>query len=420
MTRAPITATAALAAALVLVAPPSLAEIGGFTLFSFEGDGFDINTAHISTDRQDKLFINIEDCLTYYGGTATVEVTFDPFTAPSYSAGYSEPGGSCPTSADYSSATDRCDVLANGKSLGSATSLEFNNIDMNFLMGLDDEATSADEACKDVKGDAEIRLVLDFEDGATDPYLDDVLLIDVDLEAPVAPAIESVSGGDGRLSVSWTHSKIDDVAKFRVYYKDEAFTDLEGVTYTETASNTTSRDIESGLANGTTYYIRVVAVDEAENLSEPSVAETASPEETLDFWELYKSKGGTDEGGHECFIATAAYGTPMAGELDTLRGFRDQVLKKTSLGSSFVDFYYRWGRFPASWLHDKPFLRGVVRVGLVPLIWLAKLFLSFSFISALCLLLSGAFVVESARRRWVGHILRDVPPELALLKEHTR
>jgi predicted RNA-binding Zn-ribbon protein involved in translation (DUF1610 family) len=42
-----------------------------------------------------------------------------------------------------------------------------------------------------------------------------------------------------------------------------------------------------------------------------------------------------------CFIATAAFGNPMAQELDVLRAFRDTVLLRNAIGSIFVSTYYR-------------------------------------------------------------------------------
>ena len=44
-----------------------------------------------------------------------------------------------------------------------------------------------------------------------------------------------------------------------------------------------------------------------------------------------------DEG---CFIATAAYGTPMAVEIDYLRVFRDNDLKKNLLTRQLIYLYY--------------------------------------------------------------------------------
>ncbi len=50
---------------------------------------------------------------------------------------------------------------------------------------------------------------------------------------------------------------------------------------------------------------------------------------------------GNGGGGGACFIATAAYGTPLARELDALRAFRDSALLRTAAGAAFTDAYYR-------------------------------------------------------------------------------
>lgn len=62
-----------------------------------------------------------------------------------------------------------------------------------------------------------------------------------------------------------------------------------------------------------------------------------------------------------CFIATAAYGTETAAELDVLRDFRDQVLLKNALGSRFVETYYRVSPPIADFIAENDFLRSVVR-----------------------------------------------------------
>lgn len=62
-----------------------------------------------------------------------------------------------------------------------------------------------------------------------------------------------------------------------------------------------------------------------------------------------------------CFIATAAYGTETAAELNILRDFRDQVLLKNPLGSRFVDAYYRVSPPIADFIAKNDFLRAVVR-----------------------------------------------------------
>ena len=62
-----------------------------------------------------------------------------------------------------------------------------------------------------------------------------------------------------------------------------------------------------------------------------------------------------------CFIATAAYGTETASQLDILRDFRDQVLLKSALGSPFVEAYYKVSPPVAAFIAKSDFLRAVVR-----------------------------------------------------------
>jgi hypothetical protein len=77
--------------------------------------------------------------------------------------------------------------------------------------------------------------------------------------------------------------------------------------------------------------------------------------------------------GGYCFIATAAYGTETASQLDILRDFRDQVLLKNALGSRFVEAYYKVSPPVADFIAKNDFLRAVVREVLVdPVVNLLK------------------------------------------------
>ena len=67
-----------------------------------------------------------------------------------------------------------------------------------------------------------------------------------------------------------------------------------------------------------------------------------------------------------CFIATAAYGTPMAGQIQILRDFRDGYLLTNPVGQALVGLYYRVSPPVAEFITEHPGLRPAVRAGLLP------------------------------------------------------
>ena len=82
---------------------------------------------------------------------------------------------------------------------------------------------------------------------------------------------------------------------------------------------------------------------------------------------------GPPPNGDGCFIATAAYGTSTAAEIDTLRAFRDEVLLENSLGSQLVTLYYEVSPPVADFISEHEGLRTLVRELLVdPVTWLVE------------------------------------------------
>lgn len=74
-----------------------------------------------------------------------------------------------------------------------------------------------------------------------------------------------------------------------------------------------------------------------------------------------------------CFVATAAYGSPLAPEVVVLSRFRDEVLSGYRLGRGFVAVYYRVSPPLASLIARARFLRAATRrLLLAPLVRLLK------------------------------------------------
>jgi len=121
----------------------------------------------------------------------------------------------------------------------------------------------------------------------------------------------------------------------------------------------------------------------------------------------YSIRANFNVPGPLCFIATAAYGTPMAQEIETLREFRDVYLLTNPLGQAFVDFYYRVSPPMAEFITEHPSLKPIVRAGLLPAVVMSTLVVNTTpaekmAILGLLVLVSVALAVWATRRRHRG------------------
>jgi hypothetical protein len=117
--------------------------------------------------------------------------------------------------------------------------------------------------------------------------------------------------------------------------------------------------------------------------------------------------GGGSGGG--CFIATAAYGSPLESHVQALRAFRDRYLQRTAFGRAFIHYYYRHSPPIAAVIAEHAWLRFLVRMLLTPLVLTIAFPLHALMLAALAattlLAMNRRARVAARRRRW-GRVQR--------------
>jgi hypothetical protein len=116
----------------------------------------------------------------------------------------------------------------------------------------------------------------------------------------------------------------------------------------------------AGLKPTTLYEVSVAARDETcFALGPTQVAGFATPERTFTTVS-------------PCFVATAAYGSPLAREVSVLRRARDRYLAPHAPGRALIAAYYELGPKLARAVREHPWLRSLAQGMLHPLVRLAE------------------------------------------------
>ena len=105
----------------------------------------------------------------------------------------------------------------------------------------------------------------------------------------------------------------------------------------------------------TDYSVGIRAFDDCHNMGDIQVIAFKTPERAI---------GEVDA----CFVATAAYGSVMAADVQLLRHMRDSVLRKTVLGELAIETYYTFGPAVAGVIGESELLRATAREALAPIV----------------------------------------------------
>ncbi|MBX3158781.1 MAG: fibronectin type III domain-containing protein [Deltaproteobacteria bacterium] len=199
-------------------------------------------------------------------------------------------------------------------------------------------------------------------------------------EDNIAPGIPAVPRVDAFTSTAATISfrapgddgKIGKVKGYEVRYRTAAASggsDMTEANFAESSLITATVPIHEpgtlttfslqGLLPETTYAIGIRAFDDCRN---------TSPLAILQFTTAPRTSGEVDA----CFVATAAYGSVMADDVEPLRRLRDTVLRRTTLGELFVETYYTLGPAVSGVVGESELLRSTARTALDPIVAWAK------------------------------------------------
>jgi len=115
-----------------------------------------------------------------------------------------------------------------------------------------------------------------------------------------------------------------------------------------------------GLVMATHYFVAVRATDSCAGVGPIRVAEVTTTER------IFATVT-------PCFVATAAYGSPLASEIGALRRFRDRYLMTHAVGRALVDAYYTVGPELAGVIARDESLRSLARWAMTPVVAVARM-----------------------------------------------
>jgi hypothetical protein len=231
-----------------------------------------------------------------------------------------------------------------------------------------DLIAEADEDYRFVEWTGDVGNIADVYDATTTITMEGDYSITANFEeippSPVYPTVTTkaatgTSTNSTTLNMNYTAGDFSPVQVRFAYKKSTGFVWSHTDWAPKSGSDTYAKPV-TGLDSDTTYDFK------AQLKYGDTVIEGTTFQFTTDEPPIPPPTGG-------CFIATAAYGTPTAEQIDVLREFRDVVLLESIPGSQFVTLYYQLSPPVADFIAGNELLRTLVRELLIdPIVWVVE------------------------------------------------
>ena len=175
----------------------------------------------------------------------------------------------------------------------------------------------------------------------------------------------------------WTYSEPDRYQKLieqsRIYYSLEIQESLEEAKEGKVDTKPVNvEEIPQEIAQQQKKIEESKIKEESKVETESVVIESPIAEKQIDSSEEGQGEESRDNGGGGCLIATAAYGSEMAPQVQLLREIRDNQLMNTDSGVSFMtgfnQIYYLFSPTIADMEREHPAFKEIVRIGITPLL----------------------------------------------------
>jgi len=198
--------------------------------------------------------------------------------------------------------------------------------------------------------------------------LDAFALVEMFFPLPEPPTNLMIARmGSNQVKLTWGASPTQDVTAYNIY-GDGGAGDTTQIDYTTPLAQVAAPATEwtsGSLAVGRTYSFGVRAQNDSGEEKNTSV----TVQIFIPIPPVIKALGLDDDW---CFIASAAFASPEAPQVDRLREIRDRVLLKTAWGRQFVQMYYKLSPPVAQWLREKPAASWAARMALLPAVGCAE------------------------------------------------